>query len=315
MSDAAAMWEAFAPGHVTAAFCPHAGARDPRARGSEGAGLVLELGVRARAQYRSGGPRRLRVTSDLGRPLPISTEVARRLLGERSGRLDLHLTHGLPVGQGFGTSAAGATATALAVGALFRVQRGQSLVTAHLADLFGGGGLGGVAAILGGGYELRRRAGLPPWGEVLHASFRPTILIGVVGDPIPSPSILGSPVWLRRIERARAVWADLGPRSAPEELFAAGERFTDRVGLASPHLRAVLRSARRHGAQAFQAMFGESFVALPRSPAHRRRLIDWLEAAGISTVEMSTDPRGARRRPVTGERPDSPPPRSRAQRF
>jgi pantoate kinase len=284
---------AFAPGHVTGVFRPDASARDPRARGSVGAGIVLPLGVRATAQYVAGGPRRLRLSSDVGGRLAISEEVARRLFRGETGTLSVRLAHELPLGQGFGMSAAGATATALSVAALLRVPRQRAVEVAHLADLFGRGGLGGVAAILGGGLEVRQRPGVPPFGEVVHSPFRSPILVGVVTGPIPSPAVLGRSRWLRRIEAAARGWSVLGTRPTPEEFFRASERFTDRTGLAPPRLRSTLRALRRRGAFAAQAMFGGTFIAMPRSRAARKAAVEWLQGLGVPTVELRAARRGA----------------------
>ncbi len=285
---------AFAPGHITGIFAPRTDARDPRERGSVGAGVVLELGVRALAVHRPAGPRRLRVTGDVTEPLGISLEVARRLTATVPGSVTVHLRHDLPIGQGFGTSAAGATATALALSRLVGHPRADALATAHLADLFGGGGLGGVAAILGGGLEVRVRPGVPPWGEVRHAPFVPPLLVGVVGDPIPSPDVLGDPRHLRRVAEACSGWERLVADPSPATYFDLSERFTDRVGLAGPRLRAVLRGLRRTNTRAAQAMFGGSFVALPEGPAARRAAVAWLARAGVRAVEVRAAGRGAR---------------------
>ena len=275
-------------------------ARDPRARGSVGVGLVLELGVHATATYRPNGPRRLRVTSELDDALPISHEVARRLLRDRRGHLEVVLSHQLPVGQGFGTSAAGAAATALAVAKVLGRPRPHALEVAHLADLFGGGGLGGVAAILGGGLEVRRRPGIPPFGEIAHRPYRDTIWVGIVGGPIPSAQVLRDPRVLRRIERAARELPTEDPDLSPEEFFALSERFTDRVRLSSPRLQDVLRAVRRRGAWAFQAMFGRTLVAAPRSAASVRAISDWLGREGIRAVELGASSQGARLLAGTG---------------
>ncbi|HKV89750.1 MAG TPA: hypothetical protein VJQ43_00960, partial [Thermoplasmata archaeon] len=66
----------FAPGHVSGIFAPRLAARDPRARGSVGAGLVLDVGVRATAHWTPGKTGRTSVRSDPPCALPISTEVA-----------------------------------------------------------------------------------------------------------------------------------------------------------------------------------------------------------------------------------------------
>jgi pantoate kinase len=290
---------AFAPGHVTGIFRPQLDARDPRARGSVGAGVVLELGVRADARFRPGRARRLQVSSDLGRPLPISAEVARRLAPRRPGLLRVRLAHALPVGQGFGMSAAGASATALAVARLSGRSPSRAFEVAHLADLFGGGGLGGVAALVGGGgLEFRERAGLPPWGRVLHRPLRESLFIGTVGGPLPSPRILKSAAALRRLERAGEELPGLLRHPETDRFFDASERFTDRAGLAPRRLRDLLRALRGRGAWAAQAMFGRSFFARPRNARNRADVVDLLSRAGASAIELRPARTGARRVPV-----------------
>jgi len=291
---------AFAPGHVTGIFRPEMTRRDPRGRGSVGAGIVLELGAFAEARFVPGRRTALRVLGDGPGPWPISEDVARRLAPRRPGRLTVRLMHELPVGQGFGMSAAGALATALAVQALAGGSRSRAVEVAHLADLFGGGGLGGVAAILGGGLEVRTRAGVPPLGRVAHRVFEPRLFVGVVGGPIPSPSVLGDPRALRRIAAASHGW-ERTMDGDPEVFLGLSERFTDRAGLASPAVRSVVRALRRRGAWAAQAMFGESFFAVPRSDSARVNSLEWLRAEGIRAVEIHAARTGARIQP---RRPD-----------
>ena len=285
---------AFAPGHVTGIFRPDTSNRDPRGRGSVGAGIVLELGAWAEARFTPGPRSSVRVVGKGRASWPISEDVARRMAPNASGALSLRLTHELPVGQGFGMSAAGALATALAVGALWGRPRAHAIQVAHLADLFGGGGLGGLAAILGGGLEVRTRAGVPPFGHVVHRTFRPALLVGVVGRPIPSPSVLRDPAALRRITRAARGWEELGRHPSPDGLFRLSERFTDLAGLASPAVTRTVTALRERGAAACQAMFGQSFFALPRSTAARAACLEWLQRESVRTVEVHASPTGAR---------------------
>lgn len=286
---------AFAPGHVTGVFDPAISARDPRARGSIGAGIVLELGVRATAEFRPGRGARLRLSSDLHIPLPISEEVARRLRPPLPGTLSVHLTHQLPVGQGFGMSAAGATATALAVGAITHRPRSETIEVAHLADLFGGGGLGGVAAIAdGGGIEFRTRSGVPPFGRTTHRALPGTLFVGIAGGPLPSPPLLRDRRLLDRIDRASDGLGRLLRHPTAPAFFDLSERFTDRLGLAPPSLRRTLAALRTRGAWAGQAMFGRSFFARAKRAGARRGIVGWLESSGLPTLELATARRGAR---------------------
>ena len=286
--------EAFAPAHVTGVFRPAVDARDPRARGSVGAGIVLECGVRAVAEFRPGPRRRIRVSSRLGIPLPISEEVAHRLRPNPTGTLSVHLVHELPVGQGFGMSAAGATATALAVGAISGRPRPRVIEVAHLADLFGGGGLGGVASIVGGGgLEFRSRSGIPPFGRTVHRELSGSVILGVAGGPLPSPRLLRDRGFLRRVATASNGLDDLLQQPGVAGFFDLSERFTDRLGLAPAPLVRVLRGLRRRGASAAQAMFGRSFFARVASVRQRTQVLQWLAAARVPAVELAPARRGA----------------------
>src|SRR5580692_2923567 len=107
-SQAHVVARAFAPGHITGFFVPDLTARDPRRRGSTGAGIVLDRGVAARAPFDPSGPTPLRLSSRPRMALPISRDVAQRLRVGTPGSLEILLDHDLPVGQGLGMSAAGA---------------------------------------------------------------------------------------------------------------------------------------------------------------------------------------------------------------
>jgi pantoate kinase len=286
--------EAFAPGHLTALFSPETSAADPRARGSRGAGIVLELGARADARFAPGRTRSVELDADIAGPLPITRAVARTLLRERPGRLRLAIRHELPVGQGFGMSAAGALATALATAQATGLTRATAVEAAHRADLAGGGGLGGVAAILGGGLELRTRAGVPPWGEVRYRRFPLPLFVAVLGRPLPTAPLLSDVAFLRRVKAsAEPGLRRLGAEPTARTLLEEAERFGERLGLASPRVAHALRALRRSGAWAGQAMFGESVYAVPRSPGSRSRVVRVFERLGARAVELRAARRGA----------------------
>jgi pantoate kinase len=291
---------AFAPGHVTGFFAPAERGLDPRARGSVGAGLVLDVGVIATARWAPGERRKLSLTADLPLPLPISGDVAERLVGRASGSLAVHLEHELPIGQGFGMSAAGALATALAVAAVVGRPTSKAIEVAHLAELFGGGGLGGVAAILGGGLERRIVPGIPPFGRVEHQPFRHPLFLSVVSAPLPSPSLLRSARFLERVRvAAEPTLPLLGEPLSEERFLDAAEAFTDAIALAGPRLRRTIGRLRGSGAWVAQGMFGGSLFAVPPTPEAERRLRSALADLGLHGSRLTTSRHGAR---LLGER-------------
>jgi pantoate kinase len=204
------------------------------------------------------------------------------------------LRHELPIGQGFGLSAAGALATALATGRALDLPRARAIETAHLADLFGRGGLGGVSAILGGGLEIRRRAGIPPWGRVAHLPATGSLFLALVGRPIRTRQLLVAPEFLERVARVGSpLLARLARSPRLADFFAAAEEFTDAVGLASPVERRLIPTLRRTGAWVAQAMFGHSLFLRPRNPRSRVRLVEELARRRLPAVEVPIARSGA----------------------
>ena len=215
--------------------------------------------------------------------------------------MTVRLRHELPIGQGFGTSAAGALATGLAVATVLRLPRAKAVEVAHLADLFGGGGLGGVAAVLGGGLELRVRPGIPPFGRIVHREVARTVLVGTVGAPIRSPQLLRDRARMRRFERGAELFDTLRARPSWDGFWATSESFTDTSRLASPRLRAVIRGLRRRGARAAQAMFGRSFFAEAPAGEAGRAVRGWLRREAVPFRELPVARHGARPLPVSAE--------------
>ncbi len=191
-------------------------------------------------------------------------------------------------------SAAGALATAVAVAAALDLPQAQAIQVAHLADLFGRGGLGGVAAILGGGLEVRRRGGVPPWGKVDHFPFLGAVFLLGGGRPLPSPELLRDPDLLGRVHRAGLPGLRrLGERPDPRRFLQEAERFTDALGLAPPRLARLIREVRATGCRTAQTMFGQTAYAVPAGPTARSALVAYLVRHRLPAVEIPVARHGA----------------------
>jgi pantoate kinase len=298
-----AVARAFAPGHVSAIFRAELGARDPRGRGSLGAGFVLDRGVHARAEWRPHGPDRVRVRGGGRSGWPISTDVATRLKADRRGELIVELRHELPVGQGFGMSAAGALATALAVARVLGLPAQRATQTAHLGELFGGGGLGGVAAILGGGLELRERPGVPPWGQVRHRLGDARFLAVELGPPVPSPRLLRDADFLDRVGRAAGSALRRIRRSfTTRTILGEGDRFRRSLGIALPSVERSRALLAARGALGLQALFGRSLLVAVSSSARARTIERYCRRRGWRCWQVRLAERGAEVTPSTALR-------------
>ncbi len=192
-------------------------------------------------------------------------------------------------------SAAGALATALAVAAATGQSRRVAIETAHLADLYGGGGLGGVSAILGGGVETRERPGIPPWGSARHTAAAGRVLVAWSRPAIPSPRLLRDPAFLRRVAAAAGPGLRrLMRRPDLRSLMREAERFTDTLALGPPSLLRQVRALRSPDVAVVQAMFGRSLLLVPWSASGRTRAIRGLEHQGLHAVELPIARAGAR---------------------
>jgi len=180
-------------GHITLLFSIHDDALLPRNQGSRGAGLSLEKGVRVSIQetgsseiieegqemagwdqdipeVKSKGMAEISINS-FDSNETVSHEMYADLIDElRQARLlpidtnyAIEVDIELPLSQGFGMSAAGLSALALACFEM--TQKGsmaQYFRAAHHIERRYSGGLGDVLALYVGGVELRTHPGSPP---------------------------------------------------------------------------------------------------------------------------------------------------------
>jgi pantothenate kinase (EC 2.7.1.33) len=156
--------KAFSPGHISGYFSKVLG-DTPEGTGSIGAGLVLSQGVTATVE-RSKETEVLVVADGvetIGSP-PIEEALERIGVSAHVRTESL-----LPIGSGFGLSAASLLATITAADELFSLTMGMPEIAglSHEIEVSHGNGLGDVAAELGGGLVCRTAPGI---GE-LHKDF------------------------------------------------------------------------------------------------------------------------------------------------
>jgi pantoate kinase len=300
--DEAYLVEAFAPGHVTGFFAIRDESEEPERIGSVGAGFSVEQGVSSRVHIqRQGFPGvDLRIDGAVAEAETTRTAVE-LVLAREPWNVWIEQSMGLPIGQGFGMSAAGALSAALAVAAALGRSREDALWAAHSAEVVNRTGLGDAVGAFHGGFEVRRQAGLPPHGrvEVFDRTRRP-VALAVVGGPLATRSILGDSGRRQRIQTAgRDALQRLGTTPDVAGFVAASDAFARQSGLRGPDVQAAL-DALPPGALAGQCMLGGSvFVldptsdvgaSLPKGSQVVSTCVD-VEGARVTSAPQTVEPR------------------------
>lgn len=249
---------AFCPGHISGYFRRVSGVT-AAATGSIGAGMVIDSGVTSRVT-RSAKTRIVinRVDAEgriheqvIGSPLLSS--VMDRLGVTASVETECHL----PVGAGFGLSAAALLSTLTALNRLFslRLSEHDIALCAHEAEVQFRTGLGDVAACQGGGWVVRDGPGIDARIHRRYELDGPVYAVSF--GPIHTPSVLGSPEQMERVAMAF-------PRRTPRyggDLFSISQQFAFKSGLATPEVSQVLHLCNARHVPASMTMLGNGVFA------------------------------------------------------
>ncbi|MFA6710589.1 MAG: pantothenate kinase [Candidatus Methanomethylophilaceae archaeon] len=261
------MTTAYCPGHVTCFFYP-VRSQDILSAGSRGAGIRLSRGSTVTLEERSD--RRIEIQMDGRTSVCGITRSALRMVAPERG-FDVTVTNELPVGQGFGMSAAGAVAASLCACHIAGRPRQEAFRAAHIAEIEGGGGLGDVAGIMCKGHQPTRVvAGLPPLGKVVDSGYRLDLNVAVLGETLDTGAILGD-------KEVMSKMMEIGPRfvdayaedSTERNLFSLSRSFSKMTGLETPEVSDALEALSEVG-DAGMCMLGHSiFTTVPNDQVKR----------------------------------------------
>ncbi|RPI39436.1 MAG: GHMP kinase [Methanoregulaceae archaeon] len=249
---------AFCPGHISGYFKRVRG-ESVASTGSIGAGIVISEGVTVtvnpsdtisvsvwrqedsgkRIQYSRTSPLLEYVLSKLGVTISVMTECR------------------LPIGAGFGLSAAALLATLTAVNLcmdLGLTPRDIALL-AHEAEVVHRTGLGDVAACQSGGRVVRSGPGID--GAITRTFDLTEPLYAVSFGPIFTPSVLGSQ---EQMDRVSAAYPPFPPENA-EDFFRISRLFAEKSGLLTRDARAVIMQCSDNNIPASMTMLGNGVFA------------------------------------------------------
>jgi len=249
---------AFCPGHISGYFRRVSGGT-AAATGSIGAGIVIDSGVTAIVtrsakseilinRVDAQGKIREQVTGS-----PLLSSVMERLGVTASVVTECSL----PIGAGFGLSAAALLSTLTAMNRLYHLGLSEHDIAlyAHEAEVQFRTGLGDVAACQGGGWVVRDGPGIDARIHRRYDLAGPVYAVSF--GPIHTPSVLGSP---RQMERVAAAFPRRTPRFG-RDLFTISQQFALQSGLATPEVQQVLQRCNAGHVPASMTMLGNGIFA------------------------------------------------------
>ncbi|HJJ28683.1 MAG TPA: GHMP kinase [Methanocorpusculum sp.] len=244
---------AFAPGHISGYFRRVDG-RTARETGSLGAGVVTDKGVFVKM---TGA----KITS-----VKINGQIADGWLIEKvlDGRTaQVEVTTELPIGAGFGMSAAGLLASFYAANELFSLgmTKEDILEATHAIEVESKTGLGDVAAEAGGGIVVRTEPGI---SGVKMRMYPQTELYALSFGGIKTSDVITSP---EKMQQVSAAFPEKLPANV-EEFMANALSFTKKSGLATPRIMKILDFCASRNIPASMTMLGEGvFTFGPKAKA------------------------------------------------
>jgi len=249
---------AFCPGHISGYFKRVHGTSIEET-GSIGAGIVISRGVTATVQKADETSIVVNHVTHTGERETVAQEspVLSSVISELDITASVVTECTLPIGAGFGLSAAALLATLTALNQLYDLHMTghQIAQIAHNAEVTHRTGLGDVAACQNGGWVVRRGPGVD---AVIERQFEEAMPIFAVSfGPIHTPTVLGSQ---EQMDRVTAAFPIQSPKTLPE-LFRISRQFAQDSGLITREVQEVLERCAEHGVPASMTMLGNGVFA------------------------------------------------------
>ena len=253
--------------------------KDPKSIGARGGGFVIGKGVTTEISIESAKKSKIQVEINgiLKPEAETTTAVVKMLLQEVDSTFHVRVKHQIevPIGAGFGTSAAGALSTALALSNVLSLKRTYNELgqIAHAAEIECKTGLGTVGPLMVGGCVLTVEPGAPGKAVIDHIPLPPNYsIVAATIEGIPTKTILSSPQKRDAINKSgrrtlRRILSDPSPKNFMRSCWD----FAEETGFMNEKLRKLADLAQKAGAIGVaQNMVGQAIHALTTSENSKR---------------------------------------------
>lgn len=302
VSDIVATSTAFSPGHVTGVFSPaESDHTDIMNKGSTGAGFSISNGITTTAKTFEAKTKGYSITIDgiQVQNAPVSSYVAEYYLNLIDKPIFLQITHTTEIPIGFGLGSSGAAALSLSYALNNSLKVGltsvQAAQVAHCADLACKTGLGTVAALYAGGYEIRLKPGAPGKGLTLRKDLDGYVATILCISPLSTKAILSNR--LMNTSNKNFCCSELLNRLKSMDdingFLDASFNFASALGLTSGICNGPIKALKSEGYKCSIALFGETvFTIVRREKAKEVR--SCLNKFQGTLIEATIDSLGAR---------------------
>ena len=194
--------------------------------------------------------------------------LAKKYAAIDSKSLQIQVTHEcpLPVGRGYGTSAAGALGLSMALNEAldFSLTVIETAQIAHVCEIACRTGLGTVSSVFSGGLNYRSEPGAPGFGRVSKIPLSQSV--GVVSasfGQISTPKILTSESMTGQINRCGKDLLNrfLTQRSV-SNFMTLSRRFSECLGLTTQRLSGAIKTLEDEHFESSMMMLGESLFCI-----------------------------------------------------
>ena len=267
----------FVPGHITGFFeiIDH---QNPLYKGSRGAGVVIDKGVLTELKIEDGvGDVQVKIN---GKSDPKNASITYKTIDLIKTHFKLedkniNIKHEfqVPISTGFGTSAACALGTSLAIVKTLDLSLtfNKAASIAHLAEIEMKSGLGDVIAEITGGIVLRLKEGSPGIGRtdriIEKNRDEEVFIISKTLGEIATSEIIEDPLYKKRINQTGGRLLDeLLKRPDLGVFLKLSRKFAEETSLINAELHEVIEVFEDETMGASMAMLGNTAFALSKTP-------------------------------------------------
>ncbi|HML04840.1 MAG TPA: pantoate kinase [Methanobacterium sp.] len=265
----------FVPSHITG-FFEIIDNHDPLKKGSRGAGVVMDKGVITKTRITDGNNIKIKINGQTDPRNATITEktieIVKRKYDLDNKQIKVNHEVEVPIGAGFGTSAAFALGTALGLSNLLNLPLtfNEAAQIAHTAEVEMRSGLGDVIGEISGGLVLRLKEGAPGIGltdKLLLNQSEDLFIISKCLGEINTADIIEDPVHKERINSiGRNLLFELIRDPKPENLMDLSRKFAEKTGLMSSEVSEIVKILQEETLGASMAMLGNTAFAISKSP-------------------------------------------------